>query len=104
MTVADSKEYEGRMSYLEAELKGIKDYLVRMDGKLDAWQQNYVPRNELGEMFRARDKDIQDVSSEVDKLRDNLKEDQRSNKNLWPAWAAVIVSAAALWLSLGGGN
>jgi septation ring formation regulator EzrA len=99
----EKQDYE-RLATVETELKSIKDYLVRMDGKLDAWQQNYLTRNEAQEMFRARDKELTDVNQDLDKLRDEIKQDKQSNKTLWPAWAAVGVSVIALvatvWLAV----
>jgi hypothetical protein len=74
-----------RLASVETELKGIKEFLVRLDGKLDAWSNIYVPRQEINEMFRSRDKDIQD-----------LKDNKKDSKYLWVAWVAVAVSIVSL--------
>lgn len=94
------KEYEGRMSSVETKLENIENYLVRLDGKLDAWQQNYVPRSELGEMFRARDENIRKNYQAIEKLKDEIKTDQRSTKAVWPTWITALIAAAALIVSL----
>jgi Skp family chaperone for outer membrane proteins len=92
-----------RIAGLESEFKTIKELLFKMDAKLDAWNSNYVPRREIDEMFRSRDKEIagleEDITDGLAALRNELhayKQEQSSNKVLWPAWVSAIVSLVAV--------
>lgn len=60
-----------------------------MDGKLDAWNNLYVPRQEINEMFRSRDKEIQE-----------LKDSKKDSRAMWVGWAGVAVAAIAIVVSL----
>lgn len=78
-----------RLASVETKLESIEAALIRMDAKLDAWNQNYVPRQEINEMFRARDKELEQI-----------KLNATTNKNILPSWAAVIVAIAAMLVTL----
>ncbi|NBI29014.1 hypothetical protein [Chengkuizengella marina] len=92
------KEDIERMAKLEAELKSIRDVVVKMDTKLDTWNKSFVPRPELNEMFKARDKEIDDLNSQIDDLR----QDKRNNKSIVPAWAGVVVAFGAMIVTIVG--
>lgn len=91
-----------RLATVEAQLKQVFNVLKDINTKLDLWNQNYVPRKEIAEMFRSRDQDIQELK---DGIKDT-KKDSRSSRALWPAWAVVIMSAIAniitIWIMTGG--
>jgi hypothetical protein len=87
--VAAEQKESARVEVLEARLENIEAFLLRLDGKLDAWNQNYVPRAELNEMFRARDKEIAEV-----------KLDKRDNKNNGPVWIASCASVISLGVAV----
>jgi hypothetical protein len=81
----DSSKNVERLASVETELKSIKEMLARMDGKLEAWHQNYVPRAELNEMFRARDKEIEEI-----------KIAKQESRSLWPVWVGAAISLAGV--------
>jgi archaellum component FlaC len=87
----EAKDYE-RMATMEEQIKQLVQAVNSLTQKLDTWQGNYVPRQELGEMFRARDKDIQDLQTEIEKLR----QEKNNSKPVVAAWAGVIVSVLAV--------
>jgi hypothetical protein len=82
--VAEQTQQAERLARMETELISVKEYLVRMDGKLDAFTNIYVPRQEINEMFRSRDKEIQE-----------LKDSKKDSKTLIAAWAGVIIALGA---------
>lgn len=92
----DYKTEAERLAAMESELQFVKDYLIRIDTKLDAYAETYVPRTEINEMFRARDEQIKELK---DQNRE-LKEQRQSSHQLWPTWiasiAAVISCLAAI--------
>jgi hypothetical protein len=78
-------ENQERLARLETQMENMLTGLARIDDKLDMWNQNYVPRNEINEMFRARDDDIKE-------LRENQQQerlDRRSFKTTWPSWVSA---------------
>jgi hypothetical protein len=77
----DYKTEAERLAAMESELQFVKDYLIRIDTKLDAYAETYVPRTEINEMFRARDEQIRE-----------LKEQRQSSHQLWPTWLAAIAA------------
>lgn len=91
----DNKNGE-RLARLEADVLSIKDYMIRLEGKLDAWTSMYVPRQEAYEMFRSRDSQIKDIKDEITELKENSK----SNKAMMVGWfsfaAAAISSLVAI--------
>lgn len=87
----EPKDYE-RMATMEEQIKQLVSAVTGLSQDLRNWQTNYVPRQEIGEMFRARDKEIQDINDELDKLRN----ERNSNKGVIATWAGVIMSGAAV--------
>lgn len=73
-----------RMARMEAQVEQMNAVVIRMEAKLDAWATNYVTREESKEMFRARDKEIQEI-----------KDAQTNNKALYASWASVAVAVVA---------
>ncbi|MDP5273265.1 hypothetical protein [Chengkuizengella axinellae] len=92
------KEEIERIAKLEAELKSIRDVVIKMDTKLDTWNKSFVPRPELQEMLKARDKDIEDIKADLN----NLRMDKRNNKAIVPAWAGVVVAFGAMIVTIVG--
>ncbi|ANC77164.1 hypothetical protein ABE65_010270 [Fictibacillus phosphorivorans] len=83
----ESKDLE-RLAKLETQLESMGQVMLRLEAKFDAWQTNFLTRVEADEMFRSRDKEIQNV-------REDLKEaklDKRSNFALVPAYISLGVS------------
>jgi hypothetical protein len=84
-----------RLARVETELGGIKELVVRVDSKLDAWSNTYVPRQEINEMFRSRDKEIQE-----------LKESKKDTRAMWISWVSIAIALAGMVImiikSLGG--
>lgn len=99
-----------RLAVVETELKQLNKTVTNMNDKLDVWNQNYVPRNEINEAFRARDQDIKEIRDEVKekagkediksihKKLDETRNDKRDWKKNFPAWVAIALSAVALLL------
>lgn len=84
----------------EAKLEAIELAITRMEAKLDAWVTNFVPRNELSEMFRSRDKEIELLKQDHKELVIKIESDKANNKNLWPVWAGVVISFASCVIAL----
>lgn len=91
----EAKDYE-RMATMEEQIKQMVQAVNGLTQKLDTWQNNYVPRQELGEMFRSRDEKIGALTTELATLRN----EKNSGKGLWPAWAGVGVSVMAIAVSM----
>jgi hypothetical protein len=87
MDSSDDVKNGERLARVEQDVVTVKDFLVRIDSKLDAWQNTYVPRQEINEMFRARDKEITE-----------LKDNKKHNSTQFVAWAAVIVALVSIVL------
>lgn len=90
-----------RMAKMETQIIGISDTLAKIDGKLDAWNQNFVPRNEINEMFRSRDDSITEKATKesvknFEKKINGLEREQLSIRKLWPAWLGCIISIISL--------
>jgi tetrahydromethanopterin S-methyltransferase subunit B len=68
-----------RLAKLEEAYKNIEKFMIRLEAKIDAYQQSFVPRTELNEMFKGRDK-------QIEKVEDN---------QTW-LWRAVIGGVASL--------
>ncbi|MFD2924159.1 hypothetical protein [Halobacillus naozhouensis] len=92
-----------RLAVVETELRQLTKMVINMNDKLDVWNQNYVPRNEINEAFRARDQDIKEIRDEV-KEKAGSKEVERivKDKDNWkrnlPAWAAFFLAVFTLLL------
>jgi predicted RNase H-like nuclease (RuvC/YqgF family) len=78
-----------RVARIEERLDAIERVILRMEAKLDAWQETYVPRTEINEMFRARDEQIRE-----------LKEEQRNSKQVWPQWVAAIAAIMSVIVAI----
>lgn len=91
----EAKDYE-RMATMEEQIKQLVGAVNNLTQKLDSWQGNYVPRQELGEMFRSRDKDIQELRMELRTVR----QEKNNNKLVIVAWAGVVVSVLAVAVSV----
>lgn len=96
----DNYGHGQRLSSLETEVKYIREMLTSMNDKLDLWHQNFVPRHEIDERFKARDKQIKEVKDEVDKVKGNIQADQQTNKKTFPAWANVCIGIAMFVIGL----
>lgn len=78
-----------RLAKMEVQVEQTNNAILRMESKVDKMLEMYTTRPEVAEMFRARDKEIQE-----------LKDHQRDNKGLFAAWAGVIVAVVAVVISL----
>jgi hypothetical protein len=78
-----------KLARVDVQLVGIKESLVKIEAKIDVWGNLYVPRAEINEMFRARDKEIQE-----------LKDLKRDSKALIVSWAGVAVAVIAVCFTL----
>ncbi|XJZ25933.1 hypothetical protein ACF5W4_11025 [Bacillota bacterium Lsc_1132] len=87
----EPKDYE-RMATMEEQIKQLVNAVNGLSLDLRNWQQNYVPRQEISEMFRSRDKDIQELATELSTLR----QEKNSNKGVIAAWAGVVMSGLAV--------
>lgn len=115
----DNKETQ-RLAVVENQVAQMLIAVTDLSKDIKEWQRdwnqglqtNYVPRQELNEMFRSRDQDIQELRQALDKAANKsdiedikttlkeLKEDRKSNKALWAAWAGVIVSGSAVVVAI----
>jgi len=89
-------ENQERLAKLETQMDTALHGISDINNKLDMWNQNYVPRNEIREMFRARDEDIKE-------LRDDLQQDhldRRSFKTTWPNWVSAGIALVVLLVTL----
>lgn len=78
-----------RMTKFETQLENLVVVVTRMDAKMDAWQANFVSKELLEEKLKSRDEKIE-----------RLEEEKSTNKHTLPLWAAVILSAIAVLVSL----
>jgi len=78
-----------RMTKLETQLENLVAVVTRMDAKMDAWQANFVSKELLDEKLRARDERIT-----------RLENEKTSHKNSLPLWAAAIIAAISLIISI----
>jgi septal ring factor EnvC (AmiA/AmiB activator) len=106
--MAEPKTDVERLAVVEEQIKQMVIAVTGLSSDLRNWQQNYVPRQEISEMFRSRDEDIKELreqikgtanKSDIDDIKSTLndmKNDKRSNKAVYAAWAGVAVSALAV--------
>ena len=88
VTITSTTEIE-RLAKMEVQVEQTNNAILRMESKVDKMLESYPTRPEVAEMFRARDKEIQE-----------LKDNQRDNKGLFAAWAGVIVAVIAAIIAL----
>jgi DNA repair exonuclease SbcCD ATPase subunit len=93
-----------RLAVVEEQIKNLVTAITGLSNDLKNWRKDYVPRQEIQEMFRSRDQDIQEIrdalkgaanKSDIAEIKQTLaemKNDKRSNKALYAAWAGVSVS------------
>ncbi|UJF36619.1 hypothetical protein [Paenibacillus hexagrammi] len=91
---------EAQINSFDSQLHEIKNALLRMDTKLDAWQSTYVPRAEISEMLRSRDEKIIALQQDIADIHD----EKQANKQLLPNWVQVGIAIAAVAISLYGAN
>lgn len=90
-----------RLAKMEQKTDNIERLVTDINNKFNAFTEIYVPRTEINLMLEARDKQIDDVSSDLKEKADKgdieriVKEKDNWQKNM-PAWAAVIVAIIAL--------
>jgi predicted RNase H-like nuclease (RuvC/YqgF family) len=89
-------EQAEKIARLEEKMNLMAESIIRMEGKLDAWSQNYPTRTEVNEMFRARDKEIDDLRTDLKDLEIKYESGKQTNKNLLPQWFGIGVSLLAL--------
>lgn len=89
-------EIQERLARLETGLEtGMQNFnksLSRIEAKLDMWPDHFVPRNEINEMFRARDKDMDDLEKTITDFIQNQQANQRSLKTTWPTWVSAGIT------------
>lgn len=78
-----------RLAKMEAQVENVSTVVTRLEGKIDAWATNFITRNEAQEMFRSRDREMQE-----------LKEKQNNKATLFAGWAGVIVSLLAVGVAI----
>ncbi|WP_272466650.1 hypothetical protein [Terrihalobacillus insolitus] len=81
-------ENRERLAIVETELKQLNKMMTNINDKLDVWNQNYVPRNEIDEKFRSRDESLKEIKLELTVMEQN----KWSLRRLWPAWMAVAIA------------
>lgn len=81
-----------RLMNLETRTENIEKLLTRMDKKMDGWQMNFVSKELLDEKLKARDREIERLNEEFQRL----DTEKASHKSIVPSWGLVIVSAIAL--------
>jgi chromosome segregation ATPase len=87
-----------RIASLEARLAGMETVLMRLEAKLDAYQSQFTPRQELYVMLEARDEKIKDLREEIDEL----KREKQAHKQAIPNWVSSLIAAGALAFSIFG--
>lgn len=87
----EEKNYDHieKLAKMEAQVEQVSTVVTRLEGKIDAWATNFLSRNEAAEMFRSRDKEIQEIK---DKLNNKAA--------VYASWASVIVSVLAVGVAI----
>jgi archaellum component FlaC len=103
---------ETKVAVLEEQIKNLVTAVTGLSNDLKSWRQDYVPRQELDERFKHVYQDLQEMRddlketanrSDIDDIKTTLKElkeDKRSSRGLWVAWAGVVVSALAVGVAI----
>jgi hypothetical protein len=85
-----------RVMKIETQVENLVSVVTRMDAKMDAWQANFVSKELLAVELKARDKEI----TSLNKKFDDITAEKTTSKNITPLWAAAIIAAVALIISL----
>ncbi|WP_270607503.1 hypothetical protein [Bacillus mobilis] len=72
MSRLDQKEYE-RITKLEVKLESMNETMMRIEKNLERNHSNYMVRTEVIEMFKLRDREIEDLKQEQEKNDANKK-------------------------------
>ncbi|MFS1514024.1 hypothetical protein VQL36_16500 [Chengkuizengella sp. SCS-71B] len=98
-----------RLAKLETEIKTIREVMLKMDGKLDGWNQNFVPRPELGEMLKTKEKEIVEINQNINNIREDIVNNRNYSSNKWEQlWSKAtwfllgIMGSIYFWLIKGG--
>lgn len=94
-----------RMTKFETQMENVLAIVTKMDTKIDAWQANFVSKEMLDEKLKARDKEIDRLGTEQQRLDEEkaqkkdierLEKEKTSFKSSLPMWIAVVISAINL--------
>jgi exonuclease VII small subunit len=85
-----------RMTKYETQMENLITVVTRMDTKIDAWQANFVSKELLEEKLKSRDEKIENLNKKFG----DLNTEKTTSKNNLPLWAAAIIAAVALIISL----
>lgn len=110
-----NENYE-RLAVVEEQIKQLEMVIGDLRNDIKEWQKKsedvYIPRQELTEMFRSRDRSISELrealkaaanQSDIADIKNSLKElkDENARKRpLYAAWAGVGVSAIAVIVTI----
>ncbi|NDI33238.1 hypothetical protein [Chengkuizengella sediminis] len=72
-----------RLAKLETDIKAMRDLIMNMDSKLDIWNKTFVPRNEINKMFRSRDKEINELTQDMEKMRKDIANNYQDSTTKW---------------------
>ncbi|PGC94429.1 hypothetical protein COM37_35250, partial [Bacillus toyonensis] len=68
----EQKEYE-RITKLEVKIESMNETMMRIEKNLERNHSNYMVRTEVIEMFKLRDREIDDLKQEQEKNDANKK-------------------------------
>ncbi|TCN27184.1 hypothetical protein [Mesobacillus foraminis] len=110
-----NENYE-RLAVVEEQIKQLEVVISDLRNDIREWQKKsegvYIPRQELTEMFRSRDRSISELreslksaanQSDIVDIKNSLKElkdENASKRPLYAAWAGVGVSALAVIVTI----
>ncbi len=91
---------ERRLTVLETKFEMLAETLtnaiLRLEKKLDELSQNYITKESLESKLEIRDREISALKREVEVI----KEDKKTNKQLFPAWGQTILALVAVFVSV----
>lgn len=76
---------ENKLAKQETELAQMKEILLEIKADIKNMNKEYVPRQELNDMFGYRDKELREI-----------KDDLKDNKRNLPSWISSIVALVAV--------
>jgi hypothetical protein len=94
-----------RMAKYETQMENLITVVTRMDTKIDAWQANFVSKELLDEKLKARDRENERLSDEVERLEKEkaekedirrIEKEKTSFKNNMPFWVSTLLAGIAL--------